>query len=70
MKVIRTKTYEEMSYEAAKLLAAQAPAAGEGETGRVRYFVSDSSPGFARLASIFLGAEIEAEVTRIEIERF
>lgn len=56
--------------EAAKLLAAQVPAAGAGETGRVRYFVSDSAPGFARLASIFLGAEIEAEVNRIEIERF
>lgn len=56
--------------EAAKLLAAQVPPKQADEEGRVRYFVSDSVPGFARVASIFLGEPVEDEVTRIDIERF
>lgn len=56
--------------EAAKLLATEVPPAQPGETGQICYYVSDSVPGFARLASIFLGEPVEAEVTRIEIERY
>lgn len=56
--------------EAAALLAKKTPPAAEGESGKIRYFVSDSVPGFARLASVFLGETIGAEVKRIEIERF
>ena len=56
--------------EAAKLLAAQVPPTQPDETGQIRYYVSDSVPGFARLASIFLGEPVETEVTRVEIERY
>ena len=56
--------------EAAKLLADAVPPARPDEIGQIRYYVSDSVPGFARLASIFLGEAVEAEVTRIEIERY
>ncbi len=56
--------------EAAKLLAKQVPAAAPSETGYVHYFVSDSVPDFARLASIFLGEPVEEQVTRIDIERY
>ena len=56
--------------EAAKLLAAEAPPAGADETGSIHYYVSDSVPGFARLASIFLGEPVEAEVARVDIERY
>lgn len=56
--------------EAARLLAAQVPPAQPGESGHIHYYVSDSVPGFARIASIFLGEPVEAEVTRIDIERY
>lgn len=56
--------------EAAVLLAQNAHPAKEGESGKIRYFVSDSVPGFARLASLFLGETIGADVTRIEIESY
>lgn len=56
--------------EAAVLLAQNAHPAEEGESGKIRYFVSDSVPGFARLASLFLGETIGADVTRIEIESY
>ncbi len=38
--------------------------------GRVEYYVSDEPTGFERVASIFLGEEIEEKVTRIDIEKF
>lgn len=56
--------------EAARLLAARVSPTQSGETGQIRYYVSDSIPGFARLASIFLGAPVEAEVMRVDIERY
>ncbi len=56
--------------EAAQLLAEHLPADRPDETGEIRYFVSDSVPGFARLASIFLGEEVDTQVTRIDIERY
>lgn len=43
---------------------------GHGETGNVRYFVSDEPQGFERTASIFLGEEITDRVTRIDIEKY
>lgn len=56
--------------EAAKLLAAEVPPIRPDETGRIRCYVSDSVPGFARLASIFLGEAIEVEVTQVDIEQY
>ncbi|MCL2546946.1 MAG: glutamate racemase [Oscillospiraceae bacterium] len=36
-----------------------------GRSGEDRYFVSDSAPGFAALASLFLGADIMAETVQL-----
>lgn len=40
------------------------------EKGACRYFVSDSTEDFARLASIFLGEHMEGDVDRVDIERY
>ncbi len=56
--------------EAAHLLATSAPPPRAGETGRVRYYVSDSVPGFAALAEIFLGEAVAADVVKIDIEAY
>lgn len=37
------------------------------EPGRRRYFVSDSTGGFARLASLFLGEDVTGDVEQIDI---
>lgn len=42
----------------------------EREAGACRYFVSDSTQDFARLASIFLGEDVTGPVERIEIEKY
>ena len=38
--------------------------------GACRYFVSDSTQDFARLAGIFLGGDVEGTVERVDIERY
>ncbi len=38
--------------------------------GRRRYFVSDSTDDFARLASVFLGEDVQDEVAQIDITRY
>ena len=40
------------------------------EKGACRYFVSDSTQDFARLASLFLGEQVEGSVERIDIEKY
>ena len=40
------------------------------EKGACRYFVSDSTQDFTRLAEIFLGEPVEGSVERIDIERY
>lgn len=60
--------------------AACADRAGEGlgehgllaerESGSCRYFVSDSTQDFARLASIFLGEPVTGTVERVDIEKY
>ena len=40
------------------------------EEGSCRYFVSDSTQDFARLASIFLGEPVTGAVERVEIEKY
>lgn len=40
------------------------------EKGSCRYFVSDSTQDFARLASIFLGETVEGDVERVEIWKY
>ena len=40
---------------------------GRKEAARHRYFVSDSTGGFGRLASIFLGEDVSASVEQIDI---
>lgn len=42
----------------------------ERARGTCRYFVSDSTEDFARLASVFLGEVAEGDVTRVDIERY
>lgn len=41
--------------------------AGPERTGSCRYYVSDSTDGFAQLASIFLQRDVEGKVEQIEI---
>ena len=38
--------------------------------GSCRYFVSDSTEDFARLAGLFLGGDVEGTVERVDIERY
>ena len=38
--------------------------------GGSRYFVSDSTEDFARLASVFLGGGVDGDVERVEIEKY
>lgn len=40
------------------------------DKGSCRYFVSDSTQDFARLASIFMGEDVDGDVDRVEIEKF
>ena len=40
------------------------------EKGSSRYFVSDSTQDFARLAGIFLGGTVEGQVERVEIYKY
>lgn len=40
------------------------------ERGSCRYFVSDSTQGFAHLASLFLGETVEGSVERVDIEKY
>ena len=42
----------------------------ERAAGACRYFVSDSTQDFARLASIFLGETVTGTVERVEIEKY
>ncbi|MDE6108500.1 MAG: glutamate racemase [Oscillospiraceae bacterium] len=42
----------------------------ERATGSCRYFVSDSTQDFARLASIFLGEPVTGTVERVDIEKY
>ena len=48
-------------------LKLQAP---PGSAGGCRYFVSDSTQDFARLASVFLGETVRDSVERVEIEKY
>ena len=54
---------------AAKVLGEKGMLADRGK-GACRYFVSDSTQDFARLAEIFLGEPVEGSVERIDIERY
>lgn len=54
---------------AVRTLSAQGLLADRAQ-GSCRYFVSDSTQDFARLASIFLEGDIAGEVTRVEIENY
>ena len=40
------------------------------DKGAGRYFVSDSTQDFARLAGIFLGGDVEGTVERVDIEKY
>jgi glutamate racemase len=40
------------------------------EKGSSRYFVSDSTQDFGRLAAIFLGGRVDGPVERIDIEKY
>jgi len=51
---------------AARRLAEMDLLSGAGE-GSCRYFVSDSTEDFARLASLFLGEPVEGRVERVEV---
>ncbi len=42
----------------------------ERDRGFCRYFVSDSTQDFARLASVFLGETVRDSVERVEIEKY
>ena len=40
------------------------------DRGSCRYFVSDSTEDFARLAGIFLGGGVEVAVERVDMEKY
>lgn len=40
------------------------------EKGHCRFYVSDSVEGFSKIADLFLGCEVENEVSRVDIEQF
>ncbi len=42
----------------------------DGKTGKLKYFVSDSTEDFARLGSLFLNREICESVDKIDIEKY
>ncbi|MCI8538146.1 MAG: glutamate racemase [Oscillospiraceae bacterium] len=44
--------------------------ADPGRPGACRYYVSDSTEGFAQLASVFLQRDVNEQVQQIEIENF
>lgn len=48
-------------------LLAERDALRSGATGRVRYYVSDSPEDFSRLASLFLGSDLEGSVEQVDI---
>ena len=54
---------------AVRTLTAQGLLTDRGQ-GSCRYFVSDSTQDFARLASIFLEGSIDGGVARVEIEKY
>ncbi len=59
--------------EAAAKMAALVEREGlssEVGSGEVEYHLSDDPAGFARLASLFLGHEVEADAKKVDIERF
>ena len=47
-----------------------ADALADRDRGRRQYFVSDSVDDFARLASIFLGEDVEGHVEQVDITRY
>ena len=47
-----------------------ADALADRDQGRRQYFVSDSVDDFARLASIFLGEDVEGHVEQVDITRY
>lgn len=64
-------TGEQCAIQVAKLLKKQdLLAPPEREKGRRQYYVSDAPAGFARIASLFLGEEIEDAVEQVDIDRF
>lgn len=56
--------------QTAERLAAGNALAEPGRMGRCRYYVSDSTDGFAQLASIFLQRDIDGMVEQIEIGKY
>lgn len=54
--------------EAAKAIAAALPPSNGG--GTRRYYVSDSTEGFAAVGGIFMQHSIDGEVSRIDIEKY
>ena len=54
----------------AELLTQQDALNGRAGGGCCRYFVSDSTDGFARLAAVFLGEDVSGQVEQIDITAF
>ena len=54
----------------ARTLADRDALAEEGRPGVCRYYVSDSTEGFAQLASTFLGRDVNGLVEQIDITRY
>lgn len=58
---------EQCAHWVAAQLSARELRTGRTEPGSRRYFVSDSPGGFGRLASVFLGEDVTADVRQIDI---
>lgn len=60
----------ETAIYASKLLAENNLLNPRKEKGKIEFFVSDTPHGFANVAGLFLGKDIESNVTQIDIEQY
>ena len=54
----------------AETLRAADALSGRDTVGEQRYFVTDSTDGFGKLASMFLGGELRGQVTQVSLEQY
>ena len=58
------------AHRVAQVLGGSDSLSGWTGGGKCRYFVSDSTDGFAKLASLFLGEDVTEDVTQIDITAY
>lgn len=61
---------KEAARRAAELLSEQNLLNTGDEVGECKFFVSDQAEGFANIASIFLGSDIDSDVSHVDIQHY